>query len=166
MSTHQAYEKLLAADFTPFRRDRQCGILIHIINEGEEGKSVTWRVTSSGREMLRFTAQLIAVDATHTKIAVDVSKEIKNGREAYDGTQFYARPAVLQPVRPAIDEQIDAILTDREFDWRNVRKATEAPSAPGTFAVMSNDSVCNVQRGGLEEGTPFSVDDVEENLTE
>ncbi len=167
MGAEQAYQKLVAADFTPFRRDRQCGILIHITSEGDDGKSVTWRVTSSGRVMFFFTANLMPVDATHTKIAVDVSKEVKNGREAYDGSQSYARPAVMQPVRPAIDEQIDAILTDRPFEWQNVRRATERPAAPGTFAVTSasgNNSICNVQRAGLEEGTPFSIDDVEENL--
>lgn len=165
VSTQDAYQKLTSADFKEFMRNRQCGILIHIQSDGDEGKSVTWRITSSGREMFNFTANLVPVDATHTKIEVDVSKEVKNGREAYDGTQSYARPAVMQPVRPAIDEQIDAILTNRPFKWENVRKATERPAAPGTFAVMSNDSVCNVQRGGLEEtGEPFSIDDVEENL--
>ncbi len=164
ISAQEAYQKLLAADFLPFRRNRQCGILIHINSEGDEGKSVTWRVTSSGQEMLNFTANLVPVDATSTKIEIEVSKEIKNGREAYDGTQQYARPAVMQPVRPAIVEQIDAILTDRPFAWQNVRKATESPSPSGTFAVMTHDDICSVQRGGLEEGRPFSIDDVEENL--
>ncbi len=165
ISAKDGYQKLASADFNEFLRNRLCGILIHIHREGDEGKSVTWRITSSGREMFHFTANLVPVDATRTKIEIDVSKEVKNGREAYDGTQSYARPAVMQPVRPAIDEQIDAILTSRPFKWENVRKATERPAAPGTFAVMSSDSVCNVQRGGLEEsGQPFSVDDVEENL--
>lgn len=164
ISAQDAYQKLIAADFLEFRRDRQCGILIHIKSEGDEGKSVTWRVTSSGREMLNFTAHLLPVDATRTKIDIEVSKEVKNGREAYDGTHTYARPAVMQPVRPAIVEQIDAILTDRPFAWQNVRKATESASPSGTFKVMTHDDMCYVQRGNLTEGRPLSIDDVEENL--
>lgn len=160
MSAHDAYEKLRAADFKEFRNDRQCGILIHITNQPVKDKSVTWFVTSGGRTMLHFTARLVPVDAEHTQVVVDVAKE-GNGREAYDGSQFYPRPAVMQPVRPAITEQIDAILTDRPFKWQNVRAASAPKSSSGTFAVGFNDSVCRVQRGGLEgSGRPFDVHDL------
>jgi hypothetical protein len=68
------------------------------------------------------------------------------GGEAYDGSQFYVRPAFNQPLRPAVEEQVAAILESRAFDVRRV--------GPGT------DKVCLVQRGGLESGRVFRVDDV------
>lgn len=155
MSAKDAQQRLLKADFKDFMRNRLCGVLIHIKNHGVEGKSVTWRITSSGREMLYFTAALTSVSADRTKVEVVVSKE-DNGREAYDGTQFYRRPAVLQPVRPAIEEKIASVLEDRPFDAARLRATS---SANGTFSSTTRDTVCNVQRGSLEEGQPFSVDD-------
>lgn len=161
LPAQHVYQTLKAADFKEFMRNRQCGVLIHITSEGVAGKSVTWRITSSGQDMLTFTARLIPVDATHTQVAVEVSKELSNGREAYDGTQFYRRPAVKQPVRPAIEEQIAAVLSGRPFDYLNL---TQAPASAGTFSNVSRDSVCDVQRGRLEEtGEAFSVDDPEDH---
>src|SRR5215467_2139826 len=104
IGVHEVYERLLNSDFTEFRYDRQCGILIHIkVAERQPDQSITWEVSSIGRRMLSFTARLTAVDATHTKIDIEVSKEA-NGREAYDGNQKYWRPAVQQPLRPALEE--------------------------------------------------------------
>ncbi len=155
LSTREVYQRLSKADFKDFMRNRLCGVLIHIKSDGGDGKSVNWRITSSGQDMLNFTARLTPVSANRTKVAIEVQKEI-NGREAYDGTQFYRRPAVMQPVRPAIQEQIAALLEDRPFNPAHLQ---ELPSDTGTFGKISRDTVCNVQRGRLEEGEPFSVDD-------
>lgn len=38
------------------------------------------------------------------------------GKAAYSGGNFYPRPAVVQPVRPAIEEQVAALLEARPFD--------------------------------------------------
>jgi hypothetical protein len=156
LAAHEAYERLVQADFKDFMRDRQCGILIHIGRESTPETSVTWTITSSGRSMLKFKAALTPLDADRTQVTVAVAKD-KNGHEAYDGTQTYRRPAVKQPVRPAIEEQIAAILTGRAYDEGNLAPA--AVSADGTFRVASGDRVCDIQRGRLEEGQPFSVDD-------
>lgn len=110
------------------------------------GRQITWRVTSGGREMLSFTALLTPVDAAHTRVDVAVSKD-KDGKEAYGGQQFYPRPAVRQPVRPAIEEQVAALLEARAFD-------------PEKAAASGDNQVCNVQRAGLEEGIAFRADDI------
>lgn len=157
LSAKQAFERLQGKPIPDFIRDRQCGILIHASSESDEYRSVTWQINSSGEEMLSFTATLAPIDAHNTKVDIAVSLA-ENGREAYDGTQFYRRPAVRQPVRPAIKEQILALLDRRPFD------ATRMPSP----TIITNDSVtrpapkdtvCLVQRGGLESGRPFSIND-------
>ena len=142
----EAYERLAKGDLRDFMRERQCGILVHVKAYPQPERAVTWRILSSGMEMLNFTAALTAVSATKTKVDIKVSKE-PDGAEAYDGAQFYKRPALRQPVRPAIAEQVAALLEGRAYNVRNI-----APS--------KKDTVCLVQRGGLEEtGTPFSVHD-------
>src|SRR5262249_53441041 len=105
---HDAYERLAKADFHDFKIERHCGILISITSQGEPDHAVTWEVTSSGRRMLSFAATLTPVDDDTTKVNVSVSRDA-NGREAYDGKQDYMRPAVNQPVRPAIEEKIASV---------------------------------------------------------
>jgi hypothetical protein len=146
LGLHEAYERLAKDDLPDFVANRQCGILIHVRAEKLADQQITWRVTSSGREMLNFTAILTPVDAAQTRVDVAVSKE-KDGKEAYDGARFYPRPAVKQPVRPAIEEQLAALLEKRAFE-------------PGNASAAGDNSVCNVQRAGLEEGTRFKVDDI------
>ena len=147
LGPHEAYARLAKDDLPDFVGNRQCGILIHVRAEKLADKQITWHITSSGREMLSFTAIVTPVDAVHTRVDVVVSKE-KDGKEAYDGARFYPRPAVRQPVRPAIEEQIAALLETRAFD-------AEKADAAG------DNQVCNVQRAGLEEGIAhFKVDDL------
>ena len=146
LGLHEAYERLAKDDLPEFVGNRQCGILIHVRAEKLADRQITWRVTSSGREMLNFTAILTPVDAAHTRVDVAVSKD-KDGKEAYGGQQFYPRPAVKQPVRPAIEEQVAALLEMRAFD-------------PEKAAAAGDNQVCNVQRAGLEEGIVFRVDDI------
>ena len=147
LSLHEAYERLAKDDLPEFVANRQCGILIHVRAEKLADRQITWRVTSSGREMLNFTAILTPVDAAHTRVDVVVSRE-KDGKEAYDGARFYPRPAVRQPVRPAIEEQVAALLETRAFD-------------PEKADAAGDNQVCNVQRAGLEEGVAhFKVDDL------
>ena len=146
LGLHEAYARLAKDDLPEFIANRQCGILIHVRAEKMIDRQITWRVTSSGREMLSFTAILTPVDAAHTRVDLAVSKD-KDGKEAYGGQQFYPRPAVRQPVRPAIEEQVAALLELRAFE-------SEKAAAAG------GNQVCNVQRAGLEEGIVFKVDDI------
>lgn len=146
LGLHEAYERLAKADFNDFKFERHCGILIYIESQGQPERAVTWRVTSSGRLMLSFTATLTPVDDKTTKVEVSISRE-DNGREAYDGTQGYPHPALNQPVRPAIEEKIASLLTGRPYDA--VRMSKE----------YTNDYICSLQRHGLETGHCFTLDD-------
>jgi hypothetical protein len=145
LTVQEARARLAANSFIEFRSDRQCGVLIHIVQSARSERSITWTVSSSGLSQLSFTAVLTPVDARYTKVDVTMVPEL-GGREPYDGTQFYPRPAVRQPVRPAIEEQVAAALETRPYDPKRLPQAKK-------------DSVCVVQRAGLESGFRFSVND-------
>jgi hypothetical protein len=147
---HDAYERLAASDFAGFMRERQCGILVHLQRTRElPDHAITWRILSSGREMLNFTATLTPVSDAETKVEISVFTD-PDGSEAYDGTDFYRRPALKQPLRPALEEQVASLMQGRAYDVANV---TQEPK----------DEVCLIQRGGLETGTVrFSVNDGED----
>lgn len=140
----EAYERLHANELDELRSAQQCGILIHIRPEGQPTQSVTWHVYSSGTEMVNFTANLTAVGDNRTKVELAVQEEPIGG-EAYDGTQSYPRPAFNQPLRPAIEEQITALLEGRAYDTSHV--------------PTGHNRLCNVQRSGLEAGHPFTLND-------
>jgi hypothetical protein len=141
----EAHERLAKSDWRDFMRERQCGILVHLKASPRLDPAVTWRVSSSGQEMFNFTATLTAVSPTVTKVDISVSKDPEGG-EAYDGKHFYKRPALRQPVRPAINEQVAAVMQGRPY---NVANAQAPPK----------DTVCLIQRGGLETGMRFSIND-------
>jgi len=147
VSMADAYQKLLASEMPDMVFRRQCGILLHVNPTGLGGQQVTWHVTSSGEDVVEFTAALTAISETQTKVEVKMPADPAGG-EVYDGDKFYRRPAFNQPLRPAVEEQVSAILENRPFDIDRV--------GPG------RDSVCNVQRSGLETGERFRVDDPRE----
>ncbi len=140
-----AYQRLVSNQLAELVFRRQCGILIHVRPEGVPTSKVRWTVTSSGEEVVQFTALLTPVNDKQTKVEIKIPADLDNGGEMYDGKKFYRRPAFNQPLRPAVDEQVSAILEGRKFEIERV--------GPG------RDTVCNVQRGGLESGMRFRVDD-------
>ena len=145
VSVDEAYRRLVGDTLADLVYAKQCGILIHVTPTGIPGSQVTWKVNSSGKEVVRFTAMLSAVNDKQTKVEIRVPPA-PGGGEMYDGTKFYKRPAFNQPLRPAVQEQVAAILEGRKFDVRRV--------GPG------KDTVCDVQRGGLDAGVArFSVND-------
>jgi hypothetical protein len=147
LALHDVFLKLAENKLEDFKFKRQCGILIHFRPEAIADKSITWRVYSSGREMLSFTANLTPVGETSTKVDVEVSTD-PDGTEAYAGGDFYKRPALLQPLKPAVEEAIAAELEGRVFDPQRVPKPAE------------RDRVCQIQRATLQSrGKPFSVED-------
>jgi len=150
LDVHDAYARLAENALEDFSFAQQCGILIHLRPEGVPDQSVTWHVTSSGQEMLSFTARLTPQGSSRTKVDIDVSKD-PDGSEAYAGKDFYPRPALNQPLRPALEEAIGAVLEGRKFDPKRIPKPEES------------DRVCDIQRSGLEAGHRFSVND--EDLT-
>jgi len=144
VSMQEAYQRLVSNQLADLVYHRQCGILIHVRPTGIDGEQVTWFVKSSGEEVVRFTAMLTAVGENQTKVEIKIPSDPAGG-EVYDGAKFYRRPAFNQPLRPAVEEQVAAILENRPFDMARMG--------------AGQDSVCNVQRGGLESGLHFSVDD-------
>ena len=146
LSVKDAYARLAQNTLEDFSFAQQCGILIHLTPDGLPDQSVTWHVTSSGQEMLSFTARLTEVGSSRTKVDIDVSRD-PDGTEAYAGKDFYPRPALSQPLRPALAEAIGAVLEGRKFDAGRIPKPEKS------------DSVCDIQRGGLEAGHRFSVND-------
>jgi hypothetical protein len=134
------FERISTSDMDDFRAARQCGLLIHFTVEKRANEEVRWVVRSSGSEVASFTARLVPLAADKTKVEIELPKA-PDGGEIYDGTKFYPRPALYQPLRPAIAELIDARIEQRPFDvWR-------IPDG-----VRAKDSVCSVQRAGLEGG--------------
>lgn len=145
LSPAEAYQRLVASDLPDLVSTRQCGILIHVRSEGVRvGEQISWAVYSSGRKMVDFTATLTPVDGNRTHVAITIPPGPKGG-EAYDGAQFYPRPAFNQPLRPAVEEQVAALLEGRPYDAARVPRGT--------------DRLCDVQRAGLEAGHRFRVDD-------
>ncbi len=144
VSVAEAYRRLSSDTLADLVYSKQCGILIHVEPEGTPDREVTWRVRSSGQEVVSFTAVLTPVSATQTKVDIKLPPD-PSGGEVYDGTKTYRRPAFNQPLKPAVAEQVAAILEGRKYDVSRV--------GPGT------DTICNVQRGGLESGVEFHVDD-------
>ena len=144
---HQVYERLAAEKLKDFRLNEQCGILIQFVPAGVPDRSVTWTVMSEGEEQFHFTANLTPVGDDQTRVQVDILKDT-TGHEFYDGSQTYFRPAVMQPVRPRIEEAIAAILEDRPYDLGHVKDA-------------GWDDICGIQRGKIQSGRgPFSIHDV------
>jgi hypothetical protein len=144
----EVYDRLSRADINGFRIARQCGILIHFSSQKKKDESILWRVTSSGQEVLRFTVRLTAVGPNKTRTVIEIPKA-KDGGEIYDGTKFHARPAIYQPLRPAVQELINAAIERRDYDVWQIPQP-----------INMNDGVCSVQRGGLESGHGFKVDDL------
>jgi len=145
----EALQRLKKADVDGFRMARQCGILIHFASDSPKDNAITWRVSSSGREVLRFTVKLMA-EGNATRARIEVPAEPKGG-EMYDGSQFYPRPALHQPLRPAVQELIDAAMEQRPFDVMRI---------PDEERGSPNNGPCQVQRGGLENGSSrFGLDD-------
>jgi hypothetical protein len=149
LSAHDAYERLAKGDLKDFIFERQCGILVHVKTDARPDRSVTWHILSSGRVMLSFTATLAPVNDRRTKVEIAVSRE-PDGSEAYDGTKSYVRPALKQPLRPAIEELVAALLKGRAFDAKRLQDKND----------IHINHICNLQRGGVEAGIArFSIND-------
>ena len=144
LSLKEVYDRLSVNALPDLVRSRQCGILIHVAPESWSDREVIWKVRSSGHEVLKFSAILTPIGETQTKVEIKIPADPAGG-EVYDGEKFYPRPALNQPLRPAVQEQVAAILEGRPYDLKTVGPPT--------------DKVCLVQRGGLETGMKFSVDD-------
>ena len=56
-------------------------------------------------------------NGTQATIAVPKAAD---GGEIYNSKQHYSHPALMQPLRPAVQEMIDAAMEKRPFDWHRL----------------------------------------------
>jgi hypothetical protein len=150
VSMAEALKRLDDADVIGFRDARQCGLLLHIRNYEEDHYSTTFVVRSSNREVARFTVALKPT-AKGIQTSIVVPKH-DNGREMYDGTQYYSHPALMQPLRPAVRELIDAAMARRPFD------SARLPDPLAMWPQGFNDN-CNLGQQYLSRGYPVNFDD-------
>ena len=149
LPVHEAYQRLATNALKDLRANEQCGILIQFVPTGVPDRSVTWTVVSEGEEMLHFSAKLMPVGSSKTRVQVEMSRDPYNPQdhEAYDGSQFYFRPAMQSPAKPRVEEAIAAILEGRPYDLGHVKK-------------VGYSDVCGIQRGRIESGNgAFSIHD-------
>jgi hypothetical protein len=114
-----AMDRLRHADIEGFRNARQCGLLIHFHPYETAGSAITWDVESSGQPMLSFTVRLAPAGAD-TQATIEVPPGHDGKGEEYDGNQAYDQPALMQPLRPAVQELIDAAMAQRAYDWHRI----------------------------------------------
>jgi hypothetical protein len=152
VSLTEGFARLDQADVIGFRNARQCGLLIHFKRSGPVDNTLTWDVQHRGRSLASFSVSLSqAGNGTQATIAVPKAAD---GGEIYDGKQHYSHPALMQPLRPAVQEMIDAAMEQRPFDWHRL---------PAPINVGPNDSLtnCGMGRQTLERGIPVELSDPE-----
>jgi hypothetical protein len=140
------------ADLIGFRNARQCGLLIHFEKLLPVGNVVTWEVRSKKQLVASFSVSLSQTEnGTQATIIVPLAAD---GGEIYDGKQHYSHPALMQPLRPSVQEMIDAAMEERPFDWRRL---------PDPISVGPNDSMTNCGMGqqSLQRGIPVELSDPE-----
>ena len=153
VSLTEGLARLDKADIIGFRNARQCGLLIHFKKSGPVDNTLTWQVQSRGHELASFSVSLSqAGNGTQATIAVPKAAD---GGEIYDGKQHYSHPALMQPLRPAVQELIDAAMEKRPFDWHRIPIPL--------LNIGPNDSLtnCGMGRQTLERGVPVELSDPE-----
>lgn len=141
----EAFARLKDDKLIDLRRNRQCGIVIDFVPSVVSGGEIRWTVYSGGQDMVWFRALLTPVSPTQTSIVVEVQPG-ESGKPLYDGDYFPPHPAVVQPLRAAVEEAIAAKLEGRAFD-------------PERAPRNRDDDVCDVQRAALHEGRVFRASD-------
>jgi hypothetical protein len=152
VSVAEGLARLDKADVIGFRNARQCGLLIHFEKLLPDGNSVTWRVRSKQQLVASFTVSLSqAGNGTQATIVVPKAAD---GGEIYDGKQHYSHPALMQPLRPAVQEMVDAAMEKRPFDWHRLPD----PLNVGPNATLTN---CGMGQATLARGIPVELSDPE-----
>lgn len=141
----EVYQRLVNSRMPEMVKFRQCGIPVNVVPVQPEGWKLRWRALSDGRLVGNFDAVLTQVSANQTKVEIVLPPKEDGSGEIYDGSEEYTRPAFNQPLRPAIEEQVAMILENRPFNEERVGLGT--------------DGTCNVQRGSMEMGVKFKLDD-------
>ena len=152
VSLAEGLARLGNADVIGFRNARQCGLLIHFEKLLPVGNSITWQVRSKKQIVASFSVSLSQTEKG-TQATIVVPKAADGG-EIYDGKQHYSHPALMQPLRPAVQELIDAAMEKRPYDWHRL---------PDPINVGPHDSMTNCGMGqeSLQRGIPVELSDPE-----
>ena len=148
----EALARLDNADVIGFRNARQCGLLIHFQKLRPVENLVTWEVRSKKQLVASFSV-LLSQTGNGTQATIIVPRAADGG-EIYDGKQHYSHPALMQPLRPAVQEMIDAAMDERPFDWRRLPD----PLNVGPSDTMTN---CGMGQQSLQRGIPVELSDPE-----
>ncbi len=132
-------KRLENADITGFRNARMCGMLIHFEPSFPDQQTITWTVKTSGEEVASFTVTMRPM-ASGTQTSISVPKSEGGSGEMYDGNQHYQNPAMMQPLRPAVQELIDAAVEQRPYDWHRIPDP------------LNTDALCGSERTNFEAG--------------
>lgn len=150
LSPVEVLARLRKADITGFRDARQCGVLIYFSEQDDGANALTWTVTSGSFTVARFTLRVTPAGSGST-VAIDLPKA-PNGGEIYDASQKYTHPALMQPLRPALRELVNAAIERRGFDWHRIP----------ADQLAAGDGLCGSERQNLEAGgAVYSLDDPE-----
>jgi hypothetical protein len=143
-----AFARVAKADVGTYRKLRQCGMLIYFELQQQPPSTLTWIVTSSNVRVAQFGVRFTP-QGSGTLVSIEVPKG-PNGREIYDGTQHYAHPALMQPLRPSVRELIDAAIAQRPFDFDRVAKP------------WNTDQLCSEEYQTFQQtGQPYRMGDPE-----
>jgi hypothetical protein len=96
------------------------------VSRGEAG-AVRWTVLQNGNEVMRLVATVTPDGETGSSVAV--SAEPLNNHANTPKGNMADNPAIVNLYRSAMVEQIDARLSDREFDVSRIRTQMSAAAA-------------------------------------
>jgi hypothetical protein len=122
---------------------------------------VTWRISSEGQDLIRFTTTLTAPDEQTTRISLAID-DWQTYTPLYDSrdraappTPWNPYPVLAPPLRPGFSEAISAMLEQRLFNLGRVH-AGKTGGAPGESFIHGK---CWRLRERVAEGEHFSIPD-------
>jgi hypothetical protein len=161
VSLHEAWIRLSRGGIGDYLENSSCGLPIESQVDGETDRSVTWRISSEGQDLIRFTATLTAVDEQTTRVSLAID-DSQTYTPVYDSRDMSAPPnpwnpypVLAPPLRPGFSEAISAMLEQRLYDMRRVH-AGKTWGAPGEGAIAGK---CVNLRARVARGEHFSIHD-------
>ena len=146
VAPEMAFQRLAHADIKGFRDARQCGLLIYFTAAEDAPHAITWTVTSGGVQAINFTVRLVP-SGKGTIITIEVPKT-RGGGEFYDSEQTYKHPVLMQPLRPAVRELINAAIEGRAYDWQRIAPPINSGGICGSMA-----------QNFIASGIPYDIHD-------
>ncbi len=160
VSPHEAWTRLTEGYLGPYLEFAGCGIPIENHVEGERDRTVIWRISSEGQDLIRFTATLTALDQGSTRVSLAID-DWQAYTPMYDSRNMQAPPepwnpypVLTPPLRPGFSEAISAMLEERLFDAGRVHYGKSW--GPGEGAVAGK---CSRLRERVASGEQFSIHD-------